>query len=514
GVRIVDIEGGWRTTHEDLPPLFHQGGTQINDVSWRNHGTAVLGEMVGALNGYGVTGISSDAQAGIESHSGVGVAVAVNRAAAAVGRGGIVLVEAHSPGPADGTACTCNQSQCNYIAMEYWQGEYDAIATATANGVIVVEAAGNGSANLDAAAYGGRFNRATRDSGAIIVGASAGSSRAPTCWTNYGGRVDVHGWGESVVTLGYGDRFGSAYGEDQFYTSTFSGTSSASPVVTGAAASVQGVALASGRAALDSRAMRSLLASTGTAQSADARNIGPLPDLRRAVSQLQSGCRLMAPGTDLLVGQSVTCDGSTLVHQTDGNVVLYQGGHPRWYTGTQAQTQRFAMQTDGHLVLYATNGAVLWVSNTAGNGGARLDLEQACNLVIRATDGRALWQSNTRCVTQACGGLQTEDRLYSGQSVQACGGRATLSYQVDGNLVVYRYDGAPLWHSVTSGQSPGMVRMQSDGNLVTYDAGGRPVWASSTAGQNGARLDLQSDCNLVVYNAAGQPVWASGSYCP
>ncbi|QRN94395.1 S8 family serine peptidase [Archangium violaceum] len=295
GVRIVDIEGGWRTTHEDLPPLFHTGGTQINDVSWRNHGTAVLGEMVAAANGYGVTGISHEAVAGIESHSGVGVATAVNRAAAAVGRGGIVLIEAHSPGPADATPCTCNTSQCNYIAMEYWQGEYDAIATATANGVVVVEAAGNGSANLDDAAYGGRFNRAVRDSGAIIVGASQGSSRAPTCWTNFGGRVDVHGWGQSVTTLGYGDLFGSAYGEDQYYTSGFSGTSSASPIVTGAAASIQGVAMASGRGALDSRTVRTLLTSTGTPQSSDSRNIGPLPDLRRALVSV-------APPDQYLVG--------------------------------------------------------------------------------------------------------------------------------------------------------------------------------------------------------------------
>ncbi|MFP2908285.1 S8 family peptidase, partial [Pyxidicoccus sp. 3LFB2] len=284
GIRFVDIEGGWRTTHEDMPGLFTQIGTQFNDIGWRNHGTAVLGEVVGAPNAYGVTGIAHGASAGVSSIGSQATSAAIANAAAAVGRGGVILIELHAQGPADSSACTCNTGQCNYIAMEYWQDNYDAIATATANGVVVVEAAGNGSVNLDDAAYGGRFNRNNRDSGAIVVGASTSTTRVPMCWTNFGSRVDVHGWGERVTTMGYGDLFTS--GEDQFYTSTFSGTSSASPIVTGAAVSLQGVARARGNASLDPRYVRRLLASTGTAQAADSRNIGPLPDLRRAIQNL------------------------------------------------------------------------------------------------------------------------------------------------------------------------------------------------------------------------------------
>ncbi|MCY1033157.1 S8 family serine peptidase [Corallococcus sp. BB11-1] len=287
-VKFVDIEGGWRTTHEDFPTFFRVGGTQFNDLGWRNHGTAVMGEIIGANNGYGVTGITSAATPGVEAIGAQSAASAITNAAAAVGAGGVVLVELHAQGPADGTACTCNAGQCNYIAMEYWQGEYDAVRNATANGVIVIEAAGNGSANLDAAAYGGRFNPATRDSGAILVGASTATTRKPMCWTNFGARVNVHAWGESVVTTGYGDRFGGAYGEDQFYTSTFSGTSSASPIVVGAAISAQGVARANGRL-LTSVQMRGLLRNNGTAQAADARQIGPLPDLAKALPKVISG---------------------------------------------------------------------------------------------------------------------------------------------------------------------------------------------------------------------------------
>ncbi len=287
-VKVVDVEGGWRTSHEDMPNLFHMGGTQYADIGWRNHGTAVLGEIVGAANAYGVTGIAHQAQAGYESVGAQSAASAISRAAAAAGTGGIVLIELHAQGPSDGTPCTCNTSQCNYIAMEYWQANYDAIKTATANGVIVVEAAGNGSANLDASAYGGRFNRSLWDSEAIIVGGSTAYTRMPMCWTNFGSRVDVHAWGERVYTLGYGDAFGASYGEDQYYTSSFSGTSSASPIVVGAAASAQGVALANGRR-LTSAQMRALLRGTGTPQGTDARQIGPLPNLGEALPRVIAG---------------------------------------------------------------------------------------------------------------------------------------------------------------------------------------------------------------------------------
>ena len=58
-VKLVDIEGAWLWTHEDLPSPFFDGGTPIDDPSWRNHGTAVMGEMVGRNNAFGVTGIAT-----------------------------------------------------------------------------------------------------------------------------------------------------------------------------------------------------------------------------------------------------------------------------------------------------------------------------------------------------------------------------------------------------------------------------------------------------------------------
>lgn len=69
------------------------------------------------------------------------------------------------------------------------------------------------------------------------------------------------------------------------------------------------------------------------------------------------------------------------------------------------------------------------------------------------------------------------------QSVSAVGGWYTLLYQLDGNLVLYRWDGVPVWASNTAGTTPGVAYMQSDGNFVIYDANGTSVWASNTSGK-------------------------------
>lgn len=197
GVRIIDVEQGINVTHEDLPPLFSVGG-QIRPAS-RNHGTAVMGVLVAADNGYGITGIAHGAEAGFESHFGPTTdADAINAAAALLDAGDIILIEVQRGGPANGQTCPAGCGACaeDAIAVEYWQANFDAIETATAIGIVVVQAAGNGRSDFDDPAYGGLFDRTTRDSGAIIVGAGTSDTHGPTCFSNYGSRVDVQGWGE------------------------------------------------------------------------------------------------------------------------------------------------------------------------------------------------------------------------------------------------------------------------------------------------------------------------------
>jgi hypothetical protein len=93
-----------------------------------------------------------------------------------------------------------------------------------------------------------------------------------------------------------------------------------------------------------------------------------------------------------------SCDGRfTLVHQGDGNVVLYdQGGRALWNTRTAGQaTSSFVMQGDGNLVLYRADGRALWHSQTHGNPTSATVLRDDGNLVVYGANWRVLWQSDT-----------------------------------------------------------------------------------------------------------------------
>jgi subtilisin family serine protease len=90
-----------------------------------------------------------------------------------------------------------------------------------------------------------------------------------------------------VATLDYGDLQECDGLTDRHYTGRFSGTSSASPIVAGAAVLIQSTAKARGFQ-LAPIEMRTLLNATGSPQvDRNADNIGPRPNLARALRQLR-----------------------------------------------------------------------------------------------------------------------------------------------------------------------------------------------------------------------------------
>jgi hypothetical protein len=304
GIRVTDCEWGWRFTHEDL--LQNQAGVVAGTSSTdTDHGTAVLGVISGDRNSIGVTGIAPEATISASSFNDQSTPAAIRAAADRLGRGDIILLEIHRPGP---NAPNPRQGQLGFIAIEWWPDDFAAIRYAIARGIVVIEAAGNGFQNLDAAIYNTRpagfpsswtnpFNTANPSSGAVLVGAGApppgthgqdwGPDRSRLDFSNYGARVDVQGWGREVTTTGYGDLQGGN-NADLWYTNRFSGTSSASPVVTGVVASVQGVLRARGHRRLTSDGARRLLRSCGSPQQ-DAptrpasQRIGKRPNLRELI---------------------------------------------------------------------------------------------------------------------------------------------------------------------------------------------------------------------------------------
>lgn len=134
-----------------------------------------------------------------------------------------------------------------------------------------------------------------------------------------------------------------------------------------------------------------LRASSPTACGAPAPPPAPTPG--------PAGCGVLGVNAVLGRGEGVrSCDGRFLfVHQTDGNVVLYQGTRALFHTATHGQaTSALVMQDDGNLVLYAPGGRALWSSRTAGRPGASLAVQNDGNVVIYR-GGAALWHTHTCC---------------------------------------------------------------------------------------------------------------------
>jgi hypothetical protein len=109
----------------------------------------------------------------------------------------------------------------------------------------------------------------------------------------------------------------------------------------------------------------------------------------------------LIPGERLQPGQVITSPNGRFrfAMQTDGNLVLYAPWGAIWASGTNGRTVTTAvMQGDGNLVLY--NGTQpVWHSQTHGNAGAFLQVQDDGNVVIYAWDGqaygRALWSTGT-----------------------------------------------------------------------------------------------------------------------
>lgn len=288
GVRIADIEYDWNFNHGDLS-FSLIGPSPIDPFTGSaNHGTAVLGEMGAHRNAWGVTGIAYGSTLHVvaaHTDDGLNIPDAITRALGVLAAGDVIVIEQQAMGP---------DPDSGLVPAEWDEDVYDAVVTAVGNGVIVCEAAGNGNQNLDDSKFDDDHAPflSQNDSGAILVGAGAPpghpeGDRARHSFSTFGSTVDLQGWGASVVTTGYGDRY-SAEGTNLFYTASFSGTSSATPMVGGTCAALQGsYKSAYGGRALSPASMRNVLRATGSAQKNGTHpateNIGPRPNLAAAL---------------------------------------------------------------------------------------------------------------------------------------------------------------------------------------------------------------------------------------
>ncbi|MCI4146687.1 hypothetical protein [Streptomyces sp. MMS20-AI2-20] len=106
----------------------------------------------------------------------------------------------------------------------------------------------------------------------------------------------------------------------------------------------------------------------------------------------------MISGTHVFrAGQPTRAGAASLSMEPDGNFVVRDGsGVVRWAANTASLGDRAVFQSDGNLVVVATDGTTVWHSGTAGYPGAELVLQESGRLVIRAASGAVLWSTSGR----------------------------------------------------------------------------------------------------------------------
>lgn len=392
---ICDLEQGWNPGHnylsgENVLAGFIYGKNRNQEGTPGHHGTAVLGELAaagrfrGTAPGLGRFVLASHYKskaeeaygkphpfAGTNSNVAAAITQALEKQAGLLKEGDILLLEV----------------QRGLLPTEVDEADFNAIRLASGLGVLVIEAAGNGGFDLDAfrdPATGRRSLRRGglrfRDSGAVLVGASRASvPHDRALLSNYGSRLDCYGWGEAVTTCGYGDLAGTT--TKDFYTNSFSGTSSASPIIAGAAALLQALHTKQTGFGLKPEAMRDLLSDpeTGTPQGPNVSGfIGVMPDLKAVLRQ---GLQLVQ---DVYmrrhVGDAGTAPGLTEEISSSPDILVWQGTEvPATRFGEDPRTNHPApgspIDPANPNAVYTSNNLYVRLRNRGtGQGKARVQL--------------------------------------------------------------------------------------------------------------------------------------------
>lgn len=290
GIGFADLEQGWNICHEDFvgkAPAIMFGNNRFSSIP---HGTAVLGQVAADDNASGVVGIAPCIDfVFLASHyraadrTNFHVADAIYTVLPLLSPGDVLLLE------------VCRGKKPIY-PTEVNDADFDAIQLGALQGIIIVEAAGNGGKNLDEFKLGGKriLNRTDmhfRDSGAIVVGAAdSQSTHERTAWSSHGTRVDCFGWGRNVATTGHNGKIGgietSSGDINKQYSDSFDGTSAAAPIIAGAAVLLQSMSKANAGAVISPANLRAMLSNpaTGTTQGPTVPgNIGVMPDLKAII---------------------------------------------------------------------------------------------------------------------------------------------------------------------------------------------------------------------------------------
>ena len=285
-IKLRDVEYGFNKNHEELASIntsLASGMTISSSASqdYTEHGTAVCGILYAHKGNYGVSGLAHGAQELVLfpewQQSGYNRINAVSQSINNSTLGDVIVYEMQ----------VSAFSSTDYVMAEYNQVVWDLTKAATDAGITVVAAAGNGAVNIDSSNFAGYISRG--DSGAIIVGAgTADTNHDKLSYSTYGSRVDLQAWGENVRSIGKLGLFYILIGNDfnQSYL-TFTGTSSATPIVASCAAVLQSYYFSLTNTYLTSQQLRDIMKETGIEQgNVSFGSIGPIPNMEAAVQRV------------------------------------------------------------------------------------------------------------------------------------------------------------------------------------------------------------------------------------
>jgi hypothetical protein len=288
GIRLRDVEYGFNKNHEELMDVncFLAPGMTVNSnatTDFTEHGTGVFGILYADKGNYGISGLAYGAEElvlyaewlNIGYNRNWAITQAINNSTI----GDVIIYEMQTYG------FGATNENYKYVPAEYDQVVWDLTKAATDSGIIIVAAAGNGNQNLDSSDYASYMSRG--NSGAIIVGAgSSTATHSRLSYSTYGSRVNLQGWGNNVLSSGYGDlhQIGSDF--NQYYTN-FSGTSSATPIVAACAAVLLSYHYSLTGEYLTNADLIAIMQETGISQGGNtSANIGPLPNMQAAIQKI------------------------------------------------------------------------------------------------------------------------------------------------------------------------------------------------------------------------------------
>lgn len=310
GARVHFSDGGLFPNHEDL-----RGNPNLKIITLQpngdpGHGTKSAGILLATPNGIGMTGMCHASELYLYNNQA--------RDASSYAQTPKDLLRHVEPG--DIVAINRQSANLNVLSTflpSVHERDWWAMAKAlTERGAVVIFAAGNGSTKTIAdkgttVSYGvdlssWQYFHDHGEADTIVVGACQSWDGKPHQYSNYSYPYRMlNAWGDSVATLGKG-ALQDKSADDRDYTDNYGGTSSATPLVTGALSLIQSYAMEQHHLYLNADQMHLLVMKAGyhnaTLPHSDVLPMGARPNVQGALvllDQILGGGRFHSPRDEL-----------------------------------------------------------------------------------------------------------------------------------------------------------------------------------------------------------------------